>query len=121
MQGDKTACWVNIPKGILHESAQTEIKKRENYKGAGISWGSDSYDLSVTDQWPPAAEVMAKIAKPMCSMHETKKTMTIEAVRGMGIKMDLWFLVRSREFYDDFGWNGYRFSMLQFAKRLFGG
>ena len=34
---------------------------------------------------------MAKIAKPMCSMHETKKTMTIEAVRGMGIKMVLCF------------------------------
>ena len=62
---------------------------RENYKGAGTSRGNDSYDLSVTDQWLPAAEVTVMEAKPMCSMHEIKKTMTIEAVRGMGIKMDL--------------------------------
>ena len=54
-------------------------------------------------KWSPAAEATVMEAKPMCSMHEIKKTMTIEVVRGMGIKMDLCFLVRSREFYDDLG------------------
>ena len=92
MQGSETACWVNIPRDLLHESAQTKHITRENYKGAGTSRGNDSYDLSVTDQWPPAAEVTVTIAKPMCIMHESKKTMTVEAIRGMGIKMVLCFL-----------------------------
>ena len=34
----------------------------------------------------------------MCMMHEIKKTMTFEAIRGMGIKNGfMLFLVRSRE------------------------